>query len=159
MATVKQKKIAKLIIENEALDIPLNAGQMLEKVGYSHNLVKQPGRVIESEGVKEALNEYGFSEDNAKRVVAEILLKKEAADKDRLKAAEQVFKVHGSYAPEKSITAHVELKEHTPETELLANEYEERLRTKMIHGNTTGTSEHTRVVADQPNKEREGGTN
>ncbi len=97
MATVKQKKIAKLIIDNTILDKPLNGGQMLEKVGYSQNLVKQPGRVLESEGVKEALNDYGFNVDNAKKVVSEIMLNEKEKSEARLKATDQVFKVHKSY--------------------------------------------------------------
>jgi hypothetical protein len=101
MATQNQKKIAKLIIENATLDQPLNGGEMLEKVGYSPNLVKQPGRVLESDGVQEELEKYGFTEDNAKMVVMEILLNGDADANPRLKAADMVFKVKGSYAPEK----------------------------------------------------------
>lgn len=101
MATQKQKKIAKLLIENTTLDKPLNGGEMLEKVGYSEHLAKQPGRVLESEGVLEALHDYGFNEDNAKTVVSEILLNGDNEPNSRLKAADMVFKVTGSYAPEK----------------------------------------------------------
>lgn len=97
MATTKQKRVAKLIIENATLDKPLNGGQMLEKVRYSKGMQIQPSRVLESVGVKEALNDYGFNEDNAKKVVSEIMLNnKERAD-SRLKATDQVFKVHKSY--------------------------------------------------------------
>lgn len=103
MSTEKQKLLAQAIIENAALDIPLNGGEMLEKVGYSPNLVKQPGRVIESEGVQQALKEYGFTENNARMVVSEILLNGDHEANARLKAADMVFKVNGSYAPEKSV--------------------------------------------------------
>jgi hypothetical protein len=101
MATQRQKKLAKVIVENSTKDKPINAGQMLEKVGYSDNLVKQPGRVIESEGVQEELKELGFTEENAKRVVKEIMLNENVDPSARLKATDQVFKVKGSYAPEK----------------------------------------------------------
>lgn len=104
MPTVRQKKLAKVIIENANLDNGLNAGQMLEKVGYSKSVAKaKSADIIGSQGVKDALDDFGFSEDNAKKVVGEILLKADAQDKDRLKAADMVFDVHGSKAPQKHI--------------------------------------------------------
>ena len=108
MATIRQRRVAKLIIENASLDEPLNGGEILERVRYG-KISKQPSRVLKSEGVLEALEEYGFTEDNAKKVVSEILLNKEADDGHRLKAASEVFKVQGSYAPEKSLTVNIEV--------------------------------------------------
>lgn len=131
MPTVKQRRVAKLIIENTALDKPLNGGEMLEKVGYAKGLIKTPSRILESEGVREALAEAGFTEENAKSVVAEILLNPDADDGHRLKAAEQVFKVTGAYAPEKRLTASVDLtpKSDTEEQlEALRQEYVRRLK-------------------------------
>lgn len=55
MATLKQKKLAKELANNLKSKNTLTAGQMLEKVGYSKNLVKQPGRVIQAEGVQQEL--------------------------------------------------------------------------------------------------------
>lgn len=100
-----QHKLAEELIFNHQRQKPLHAGQLLEKVGYSKHLAKQPGRVIELKGVQKALAELGFHEDNAKRVVAEILNGKKQQSKDRLKAADMVFKVHGTYAPEQHHTA------------------------------------------------------
>jgi hypothetical protein len=99
MSTVRQKRIAKLIIENETLDKPLNAGQLLEKVSYG-KISKQPSRILKSAGVQEALEDYGFTEDNAKKVVCEIMLDDKKDPNARLKATDQVFKVRGTYAPE-----------------------------------------------------------
>ena len=79
------------------VDKPLNAGEMLEKVGYSKAISQTPNRVIESEGVMEALNDYGFNPETAKQVVGEILIGGEN-DNVKLKAAEMVFKVHGTFA-------------------------------------------------------------
>lgn len=107
MPTVRQKRLAKVIIENTVSPEPLNKGQMLEKVGYSPNLVKQPGRVIEAEGVQEALMESGFTEDNAKKVVESIMLDPTKDPNARLKASDMVFKVHGSYAPDKNININI----------------------------------------------------
>lgn len=103
MATEKQKKVAELIVDNLSLDKPLNGGEMLEKVGYSEGITKSPSRVLQSDGVKEILEVMGFSEVKAKEVVASIMLNSEIDASSRLKATDQVFKVNGSYAPDKSI--------------------------------------------------------
>lgn len=51
----------------------------------------------------EELQKLGFDTNNAKRVVSEILNDDTNEPKDRLKAAENVFKVNGDYAPEKRL--------------------------------------------------------
>lgn len=76
---------------------------MLEKVSYSKGLQKQPSRVLQSEGVLEALSEMGFNAETAKGVVVDIMLDPDRDASSRLKATDQVFKVTGAYAPEKSI--------------------------------------------------------
>lgn len=106
MATTKQKKIAHLIVENIKLDKPLNGGQMLEKVGYSPNLVKQPGRVIESDGVKDELALLGFSVAEADKTVAN-LLKNAEKEETKIKAAQEIYKRLSAYAPEKSVNLNV----------------------------------------------------
>lgn len=58
----------------------------------------------------EELHKLGFDSNNAKRVVAEILNDETNEPKDRIKAAENVFKVQGDYAPEKHVNMHVEIK-------------------------------------------------
>ncbi len=108
MATIKQKRIAKLIIENATLDKPLNGGQMLAKVGYAKSMHKaKVNDVLESEGVKEELEANGFTEENAMKVVQEIMLNTKVEPNARLKATDQVFKVRGTYAPEKKAIAHL----------------------------------------------------
>lgn len=67
----------------------------------------------------EALKELGFDSDNAKTVVAEILSDESNEPKDRLKAAEMIFKVHGDFAPEKSINLNVAV-EPSPRIKSLA---------------------------------------
>lgn len=127
MPTAKQKKVAELIIENATLDKPLNGGEMLAKVGYSESMqTAKVNDVLESEGVKEALEDLGFTEDNAKKVVGQILLNEKVEPNARLKAADQVFKVHGTYAPEKheSKSIHVNI---TPQLLEVAKKYEEEL--------------------------------
>lgn len=115
MSTVKQKRVAKLIIENAKLDIPMTGGQMLEKVGYAKSMTTaKVSDVLESNGVKEELNNLGFSEEGAKKVVESILYNEKVDPNARLKASDMVFKVHGSYAPDKSINMNVNVKSVDP---------------------------------------------
>lgn len=101
MATPKQKKIAKLIIENSQSDNPKTGAELVANSGYGPSMKLYPKRVIDSEGVREELTNLGFSEEGAKSVVQEILYNEKVQPSDRLKAADQVFKIHGSYAAEK----------------------------------------------------------
>lgn len=120
MVTAKQRKLAKAIIENSTREEPLNAGQMLESVGYSKSMsTAKPGEMIESAGVQKALEEYGFTEENAKTVVSNILLSEKSRDENKLRAAEQIFKVKGSYAAEKHVNINVNV---NPETKAKAND-------------------------------------
>lgn len=130
MATTKQKRIAELIIENSIIDKPLTGAQMLAKVSYSPGLQKQPSRILKSEGVKKALNNYGFNENAAKEVVASILNNKENEPRDRLKASDMIFKVHGSYAAEKhqSVNVNITANANSEKQAILLAEYEEKLR-------------------------------
>ena len=101
MSTLKQKNLAKGIIDNLHSNEPKNAKELLVSVGYAEKTATHmPGRTIDQPGVKAELAKFGFSEEAAQEVVAEILL---AGDDDhsRLKAADMIFKVFGSYAPEK----------------------------------------------------------
>lgn len=109
MATTRQRRVAKLIIKNATLDKPLNGGEIVESSGYGVSMKKNPQVVLESEGVKEVLEESGFTEDNAKRVVSEIMLSEKVEPNARLKATDQVFKVQGTYAPEKSVNLNIEV--------------------------------------------------
>lgn len=109
MPTIRQKKVAKKLIEAMALPNPPTGGQIVESSGYGKSMSLYPGRVIDTEGVREAMTELGFSEEGAKSVVQEILYDKKAKHHDRLDAAEKVFKVHGTYAPEKSVNLNVEV--------------------------------------------------
>ena len=116
MPTILQERLAKNIIENEKRKDPLNKGELLISSEYAPATAEgTPGKIIERKGVQEALEKYGFTEDNAKRVVAKILNK--GKEDNRLRAADLVFKVKGSYAPVKTanINAEIKLNELTDE--------------------------------------------
>lgn len=133
MPTQRQKKVAELIIQNATLDKPLNGREMLAKVSYSKGIQIQPSRILESPGVIEALEIAGFNPNAAKSVVAEIMHDINNEPNSRLKAADQVFKVHGSYAAEKR---EIDIKGEIvniidPKIIALAEKYEEELKKNL----------------------------
>jgi hypothetical protein len=100
--TEKQKKLAKAIIENAKKENPDNKGEVLASVGYSDKLAKaNPTKIMEAEGVKKELANLGFSEEKARTVVGNILTNDDLDPNPRLKAADMVFKVFGTYASDK----------------------------------------------------------
>lgn len=120
MPTIRQKRIAKKLIDNLSADKPISAGEMLKTEGYSKSLQNHPKRVLESEGVQEELIEtHGFDPELAKQVVSGILVGGEN-DNVKLKAADMIFKVHGSYAPEKQVNINLN-GESTQRTHELGN--------------------------------------
>lgn len=104
MATMRQKRVARLIVQNLDSPNPLNKGEIIEKARYTKVMAKQPSTVIDSQGVQDELALLGFTPENAKSVVSKIMNNDEVEPNARLKAADMTFKVHGTYAPEKSIT-------------------------------------------------------
>jgi len=106
---MRQKKVAKLIVENLDSPEPLNKGEMLAKVRYSKGMQKQPIRILESKGVTDELAVLGFTPEAAKSVVSKIMNSDDVEPNARLKAADMTFKVHGSYAPEKTVSVNVDV--------------------------------------------------
>jgi len=101
MSTIKQKKLAKNIVENLARENPLNKEELVISSGYAVTTAEgHAPDIIEQKGVQEELKALGFDPEQAKRVVGEILTDGEN-DNVKLKAADMIFKVHGSYAAEK----------------------------------------------------------
>lgn len=104
MATLRQKKLAKAIVENVSALKPLNKKELVVSSGYSEISADSSAHIIlEQKGVQQELRKLGFDSDTAKSVVADILIGGEN-DNVKLKAADMIFKVHGEYAPEKHVT-------------------------------------------------------
>jgi len=104
MSTLNQEKaalkVAEVLKSNESID----GGDLLEMVGYSKNIAKQPGRIFQSKGFQEALKRLGFSIEAADMTVAKIL--RTGKEENQLRASEQIYKRLGAYAqsPEGGIT-------------------------------------------------------
>lgn len=116
MSTLRQKKVAKAVVESLSQEKP-TAQKVLESAGYGTSLQNHPKRVLESAGVIEELKILGFDTDTAKGVVAEILIAGEN-DSVKLKAADMVFKVQGEYAPERHVNLNLDADLTTREQEL-----------------------------------------
>jgi ribosomal protein S13 len=105
MATTKQKRVAKLKIENLLRVQPLTDIQILKSSNYSDSTAETKStKIMNSQGVQEELEAQGFTEENAMKVVTEIMLNEKVDANARLKATDQVFKVQGTYAPEKKVS-------------------------------------------------------
>lgn len=108
MATLLQKNLAQNIVKAARSKKKVLKRDLLVSAGYGLTTAEAtPSRIIEQKGVQQELKSLGFSEENAKRVVREILDDKYSEDKDRLKAAELVFKVFGTFAAEKQMNLNV----------------------------------------------------
>lgn len=117
MATILQRRLAKEIIKNVNRQKPLNKKQMLVSAGYSESrATATPGYTLDQPGVTEALEEEGFTEENAKRVIKRILNK--GKEENQVRAADMIFKVHGTYAPERRVNLNIEV-EPSPDIKAL----------------------------------------
>ncbi len=144
MSTVRQKKLAKSFVENLQADKPLNKQELVASVGYSHKVAdKKATEIIESKGVQKELKALGFDSETAKEVVAEILVYGDS-DMARLAAAREVFKVHGDYAPEKSVNVNVQVEntEKIQQATALLNDIYRR-------GSESGDGEPSRALDDK----------
>lgn len=122
MSTILQQNLAKEIIKNVKRKKPLNKKELVVSSGYSEISAESSSHIIlQQEGVIEALEDFGFSVENAKRVVGSILNNEKVEPSTRLRASEQVFKVHGTYAPEKSVNVNIQA-ESSEEIKKLADE-------------------------------------
>jgi hypothetical protein len=88
--------------------------------------------------IQAELHRLGFDENNAKRVVAEILNDETNDPHVRLKASDQIFKVRGTYAAEKtqSLNLNIDTKYVVENSELekLDKEYEEKVKELYSRG-------------------------
>ncbi len=128
--TSKQKRLARKLVEAINSDEPYTKGGLILQAGYSFDKSRSPRDVIDTPGVKYELEQLGFSEEKAKEVVGGILGDIDEKAGDRLKAAEIVFKVHGTYAPERNINVNLN---YTPDPKsiALAGEFEAKLKGEL----------------------------
>lgn len=103
--TRRQEKLAVEIIKDVGTRKPRTKKELLASAGYEIGTGEgSPGRTLAQKGVKEALRIRGFSEQQADKVVSEIMHSKRVNPHTRLDAADKIYKRLGSYAPEKRIS-------------------------------------------------------
>lgn len=106
--SLKEKRFPEMYIRNGG-----NATQAVIDVGYkvkNRKVAQSIGTELLSKPViKAEIEASGFTEDGAKQVVQEIMYNSAVDANARLKATDQVFKVKGSYAPEKSLSVNVDI--------------------------------------------------
>lgn len=135
MSTELQKNLANNIVKNLKRKKPLNKKELVVSSGYGEISAESSAHIIlDQKGVKDALHELGFNEDTAKNVVKQIMLDPETAASDRLKATDQVFKVQGSYAPEKSVSVNINanIEGTNPELDELRKNFNEKAKQALI---------------------------
>src|ERR1700734_1172040 len=116
MARTLTKKQRKFV--NEYADTG-NGSLAVKEAGYDV-ANDETARAIASENltkpnIQAELKKLGFDSNNAKRVIGEILNDETIEPQHRIKAAENVFKVMGDYAPEKHFNVDVTLTERSKE--------------------------------------------
>lgn len=105
----KHAAVAAEIVKAVESGEKVNATEILRRSGYAPLNAGKRGRgtqVLQSNGVKKALEVEGFTEENAKKAVADILLGSRQ-ERNRLDAADKVFKVFGSYVKENASEVNV----------------------------------------------------
>lgn len=132
MGTILQKRLAKAIVENAVAEKPLNMGQMIEKVGYSKAVsIGRPGEILQQKGLNEELDALGFSLEAADLVVKTVL-KTARKDENKIRAAQEIYKRLGGYAPEKKANLNVNVNADatfpSDKAEQIRQEYEAKLR-------------------------------
>lgn len=101
--TIRQRRAAQLIVDTARGKSRLKTdAEIVEAAGYALSNKDAPNKVLETPGVMTALDELGFTSENAKKVVQKILNSEEAEHRDRLKAADMVFKVKGDYVADQN---------------------------------------------------------
>ena len=107
MSTVRQKVVARNLVENMRSPKPKNKKEILVLSGYSNSIAsKNADSILESPGVKAEVKVLGFDDISAMKVVQKIMHDNRVDPSARLKATDQVFKVQGTYAPEKQAIVH-----------------------------------------------------
>lgn len=108
--TPRQRRAARIMADvamGKRPDIK-SQGDIVVEAGYSPATKDSPKTLLNTNGVTTALEDIGFNEHTAKKVVQSILNSDKAMHKDRLKAADMVFKVHGTYAAEKHVSLNID---------------------------------------------------
>lgn len=124
MPTLKQRMAVNHLLENPGKPI----GQALEKAGYGPSMVKNPQDITRSKGWKELMDEY-LGDDLLAEVHHGLLT--DPSYKARSSGLDMAYKIKGSYAPVKAVTANVNVELNEIEADSIRLKYEEEMRLKL----------------------------
>ena len=101
--TRKQKDTAKAVIENRGI----SSAEAMRKAGYSEATIKNPSQIMESEGVKDALAEYGLTEELIASSLVEDIQEKKKNRLDELRFGAELLKMTGSNGPAVAVQVNI----------------------------------------------------
>lgn len=107
MPTINQEKAARKFKEVLEGKEDLDGAGILESIGYSKAIAKNPKMVFQSKGFQEALKKLGFSIEAADLVIAKIL--RTGKEENQIKASQEIYKRLSAYAPEKHVSINLEI--------------------------------------------------
>lgn len=133
MSTIRQKILAANMVRNMVTKEWKTAKEIIVASGYAPSKGHNPHQVFDKLGFQEEMERLGFDEDSAKSVVVGVMRSKRSKPSDKLKATDQVFKVQGSYAPEKRVNLNVNKKLiDDPALRELSEQYEKEMRERLL---------------------------
>lgn len=95
MPTIKQRKAANKVVDLIKNGEDMTGAQILDFIGYSKAIQKNPKMVFDSDGFKEAMAVLGFSIEAADMAIAKIL--RTGKEENRIRASQEVYKRLGAY--------------------------------------------------------------
>jgi len=95
MPTINQERAAKRVKEVIEKGEKIDGGDILENIGYSKSIAKNPKLIFQSKGFQEALKSLGFSVGAADMTIAKIL--RTGKEENQIKASQEIYKRFGAY--------------------------------------------------------------
>ncbi len=127
-------------MENLQRSNPLPTGQVLGSVGYGSGLQHNPNRVLESEGFKKALAEFGLTEELITvSLVEDIKAKPKARVKELGLGAEILGMKKREFEPPKSAVSATYNFIFSSEVQAKVKQINEEIKSQLIHVETTET--------------------
>lgn len=97
MPTQKQKRLAKIALDNPILlTEDGHKRELVVKGGYGPSIQKTPAKVLESQGFKEALAEYGLTEELITTALVEDIKAKPKRRLGELRLGAEILKLNNS---------------------------------------------------------------
>lgn len=137
--TPKQRKAAKLVLNNMMSDRPIPTGQILANIGYSKGITETPSMVTESVGFKQALRELGLTEELITSSLVEDIRDKPKFRIQELKLGADILGMIKREEEPQRQTGNTYNFILSPDMRREVREMEERIKERLINGNAEET--------------------